>query len=100
MPSRPSPALTRTGPASPPPWKPPATSSPPPPDSAPTTPPRARYSTRAPRPDQPPTRRQRITEIITSQPPRDWSGRELAQLLGVKPRNMHTQLGEWAKLGF
>jgi AraC-like DNA-binding protein len=53
-----------------------------------------------PRPDQPPTRRQRITEIITSHPPRDWSGRELAQLLGVKPRNMHTQLGEWAKLGF
>jgi hypothetical protein len=61
---------------------------------------RTRYSTRTPRPDQPPTRRQRITEIITSQPPRDWSGRELAQLLGIKPRNMHTQLGEWAKLGF
>jgi hypothetical protein len=61
---------------------------------------RARYSARTPRPDQPPTRRQRITEIITSQPPREWSGRELAQLLGVKPRNMHTQLGEWAKLGF
>lgn len=61
---------------------------------------RARYSSRTPRPDQPPTRRQRITEIITSQPPREWSGRELAQLLGVKPRNMHTQLGEWAKLGF
>jgi hypothetical protein len=61
---------------------------------------RARYSVRVPRPDQPPTRRQRITEIITRHPPRDWSGRELAQLLGVKPRNMHTQLGEWAKLGF
>ena len=37
---------------------------------------------------------------MTSQPPRAWSGRELAQLLGVKPRNMLTQLGEWAKLGF
>ena len=24
----------------------------------------------------------------------------LAPLLGVKPRNMHTQLGEWAKPGF
>jgi hypothetical protein len=61
---------------------------------------RARYSARKPRPDQPPTRRQRITKIMTSQPLRDWSGRELAQLLGVPPRNMHTQLGEWAKLGF
>jgi len=37
---------------------------------------------------------------MTSQSPRDWSGRELAKLLGVKPRNMHTQLGEWAKIGF
>ena len=49
---------------------------------------------------RPPTRRERITAIITSQPPRDWSGHELAQLLGVQPRNMLTQLGEWAKLGF
>src|SRR5262249_40147445 len=49
---------------------------------------------------RPPTRRERITAIITSQPPRDWSGHELAQLLGVKPRNMLTQLGEWAKLRF
>ena len=54
----------------------------------------------APRPPRPPTRRERITAIITSQPPRDWSGHELATLLGVKPRNMLTQLGEWAKLGF
>jgi hypothetical protein len=61
---------------------------------------RARYSASAPRPDRPPTRRQRIIEIMASQPPRDWSGRELAQLLAVPPRNMHTQLGEWAKLGF
>jgi hypothetical protein len=49
---------------------------------------------------RPPTRRQRITAIITSQHPRDWTGRELALLLGVKPRNMHTQLREWALLGF
>jgi hypothetical protein len=47
-----------------------------------------------------PTRRGMITGIITSQPPRDWSGHELAILLGVKPRNMLTQLGEWARLGF
>jgi hypothetical protein len=53
-----------------------------------------------PRPPQPPTRREKITAIITGQPPRDWSGHELAILLGVKPRNMLTQLGEWARLGF
>ena len=46
------------------------------------------------------TRRERITAIITSQPPRDWSGHELAILLHVKPRTMLTQLGEWARLGF
>jgi Insertion element 4 transposase N-terminal/Transposase DDE domain len=61
---------------------------------------RARYASATPRPPQPPTRRELITAIITSQPPRDWSGHELAQLLHVKPRNMLTQLGEWAKLGF
>ena len=49
---------------------------------------------------QRPTRRQLITAIITGQPPRDWSGHELAVLLQVKPRNMLTQLGEWARLGF
>ena len=53
-----------------------------------------------PRPPQPPTRRERITAIITGQPPRDWSGHELAILLDVKPRNMLTQLGEWTRLGF
>jgi hypothetical protein len=47
-----------------------------------------------------PTRRDLITAIITSHPPRDWSGHELALLLGVKPRNMLTQLGEWSQLGF
>jgi len=46
------------------------------------------------------TRRGMITAIITSQPPRDWSGHDLAVLLGVKTRNMLTQLGEWARLGF
>ena len=49
---------------------------------------------------RPATRRERITAIITSQPPRDWSGHELAVLLHVKPRNMLTQLSEWARLGF
>jgi len=44
-------------------------------------------------------RRERVTAIITSQPPREWSGHDLAVLLNVKPRNMLTQLGEWARLG-
>src|ERR1019366_1953977 len=48
------------------------------PPKAPGAPSRTLYFTRAPRPDQPPTRRQRITEIMTSQPPREWSGHELA----------------------
>jgi hypothetical protein len=61
---------------------------------------RARYTPATPRPPQPPTRRQLITAIITSEPPRPWSGHELARRLQVKPRNMLTQLGEWAKLGF
>ena len=47
-----------------------------------------------------PTRRGMITATIASQPPRDWSGHELALLLDVKPRNMLTQLSEWARLGF
>ena len=61
---------------------------------------RDRSTPRPPRPPGPATRRERITAIITSQPPRDWSGHELAVLLHVKPRNMLTQLGEWARLGF
>ena len=59
-----------------------------------------RYTPARPRPPQPPTRRQLITAIITSQPPRDWSGHELAMLLKVKPRHMLTQLGEWSRIGF
>jgi hypothetical protein len=48
----------------------------------------------------PPTRRQRVTALMTTEPHRDWSGRELAERLQITPRNLHTQLGEWAKLGF
>jgi hypothetical protein len=47
-----------------------------------------------------PTRRQKITAIITSQPPRDWTPRELATMLGVHPRPLATQLREWSLLGF
>jgi hypothetical protein len=30
----------------------------------------------------------------------DWAGRDLAAMLGIKPRNMLTQLAEWTRLGF
>ena len=59
-----------------------------------------RYSPARPRPPQPPTRRQKITAIITSQPPRDWTPRELATMLNVHPRPIATQLREWSLLGF
>ena len=61
---------------------------------------RTRHDRSTPRPPRPPTRRDRVTAIITSHPPREWSGHDLAVLLDVKPRNMLTQLGEWARLGF
>jgi Insertion element 4 transposase N-terminal/Transposase DDE domain len=60
--------------------------------------PRRDHST--PRPPQPPTRRDRVTAIMNTDPRRAWSGSELAGQLEVKPRNLLTQLGEWARLGF
>jgi Transposase DDE domain len=48
---------------------------------------------------QPPTRRQRITAIITSQPPRPWHGTELAARLNAPPRYLLSQLAEWARAG-
>jgi hypothetical protein len=47
-----------------------------------------------------PTRRQRIVEIMNSNPHHVWSGAELAQMLQVPPRNLLTQLAEWVRLGF
>ena len=38
--------------------------------------------------------------IMNTEPGRHWSGSELAGQLQVKPRNMLTQLAEWARLGF
>jgi hypothetical protein len=61
---------------------------------------RTRRDRTTPRPAQPPTRRHRITAIMNTDPGRDWPGSELAALLQVKPRNMLTQLAEWARLGF
>ncbi|MEV7246604.1 IS4 family transposase [Streptomyces sp. NPDC093248] len=49
---------------------------------------------------QRPTRRQRVTAIMSMDPKRAWDGRELAEKLGLKPKNLLTQLGEWVKLGF
>jgi Insertion element 4 transposase N-terminal/Transposase DDE domain len=49
---------------------------------------------------RPPTHRQLITAIITSQPPRDWTPRELARMLSLHPRPLATQLREWSLLGF
>jgi hypothetical protein len=47
-----------------------------------------------------PTRRERITELMEGELRRPWRGRELAEHLGVKRRNMLTQLAEWTRLGF
>jgi hypothetical protein len=38
--------------------------------------------------------------IMNTGPGRDWSGSDLAGHLQVKPRNLLTQLAEWARLGF
>jgi Insertion element 4 transposase N-terminal/Transposase DDE domain len=60
--------------------------------------PRRAHST--PSRPQPPTRRQRVTAIMNTDPHRAWNGTELANQLQVKPRNLLTQLAEWARLGF
>lgn len=61
---------------------------------------RDRSTPRTPRPPQPPTRRHRVMAIMNTGPRRAWSGKELAAQLQVKPRNLLTQLAEWARLGF
>jgi hypothetical protein len=62
--------------------------------------PRPRYVPRRPRAPRPPTRRERITALLSSDPNRGWSGAELAEKLQVKKHNMLTQLAEWTRLGF
>jgi hypothetical protein len=59
-----------------------------------------RRDRKSPPTPRPTTRRQQITAIMTADPSRAWSGRELADQLQIKPRNLLTQLGEWARLGF
>ena len=51
-------------------------------------------------PNAGPTRREIITTLMQDDPGRPWRGRELADKLAIKPRNMLTQLAEWTRLGF
>lgn len=50
-------------------------------------------------PNAGPTRRELVTTLMEEDPNRPWRGRELADKLGIKPRNMLTQLAEWTQLG-
>jgi hypothetical protein len=60
---------------------------------------RPRYR-RPANPNAAPTRRQQATALMEKDPQQPWSGRDLAEHLGIKPRNMLTQLAEWTRLGF
>ena len=71
-----------------------------PPPDRPAARPRRANQPPGPRPPCPGSRRAQVTRIMASQPGRDWAGRDLADLLGIKPRNMLTQLAEWTRLGF
>jgi len=53
-----------------------------------------------PRAPRPPTRRERVTALLRSDPSRVWTGAELAEKLQVNKHNMLTQLAEWTRLGF
>jgi hypothetical protein len=71
-----------------------------------TPPPRTPTSTRRPHRrtsvfgPRRPARRELITAIITSQPPRGWTPRELARMPSIHPRHLATQLREWSLPGF
>jgi hypothetical protein len=62
--------------------------------------PRSRRAPARPRVPRPPTRRQRVSALLGSDPRRAWTGAELAERLQVPRHNMLTQLSEWARLGF
>jgi hypothetical protein len=72
----------------------------PPPDRPAARPRSRKDQPPGPRQPQPDTRRDKVTRIMSAQPGHDWAGRDLAALLGIKPRNMLTQLAEWTRLGF
>ena len=71
----------------------------PPPDRPAARPRRASQPRPDPHQPRPDTRRDQVTRIMASQPGHDWAGHDLAELLSIKPRNMLTQLAEWARLG-
>ncbi len=71
-----------------------------PPPLDPTRRPRHRRIPNPPRAPRPPTRRDRVTTLLGSDPHRAWSGAELAEALQIPKHNMLTQLAEWARLGF
>ena len=72
-----------------------------PPPDRPAARPRSRRASRpVPASPGPTPEETRSTRRMASQPGRDWAGRDLADLLGIKPRNMLTQLAEWTRLGF
>jgi Insertion element 4 transposase N-terminal/Transposase DDE domain len=52
-----------------------------------------------PRQPRPGTTRDKLTQIMAAEPGRDWSGRELADRLGVRLQVMLTQLAQWTRLG-
>ena len=72
----------------------------PPPDRPAALPRSRKNQPPGPRQPRPDTRRDQVTRIMAGQPGRDWAGRDLADMLGIKPRNMLTQLGEWTRWGF
>jgi len=72
----------------------------PPPDRPAARPRSRKDQPPGPRQPRPGTRRDQVTRIMAGQPGHDWAGRDLAALLGIKPRNMLTQLAEWTRLGF
>jgi hypothetical protein len=61
---------------------------------------RSRRALRRPHAPRLPTRRDRVTALLGSDPRRAWSGAELAENLQIPKHNMLTQLAEWARLGF
>jgi hypothetical protein len=64
-----------------------------------------RRSRRASNPSQlavprPPTRRDKVTALLSTEPRRAWTGAALAETLQIPKHNMLTQLAEWTRLGF
>jgi hypothetical protein len=48
---------------------------------------------------RPPTRRERITTLMTSHPGRSWTAPELAPIIAATLQSTRTQLAEWVRLG-